>query len=161
MRKSKCKCCGKSFSPSFRHPKQKYCLRKNCKKLRKAKYQREKLKTDPDYKANQKDANQYWLRNNPNYYKNYRKKNPKKAKRNAILQQVRNYKNRLRSKDNKSSTNSNNLIAKMELVKSPKGFHNQYVGRYWLISMIAKMESVKCCEDSHNKAFPQMIESFF
>jgi len=38
----KCKCCGKPFTPSFRHPNQMYCFRESCKKAKKAEYQREK-----------------------------------------------------------------------------------------------------------------------
>ena len=60
MNKKKCAYCNKSFIPSFRHPNQKFCLRDSCKKSKKAQYQREKIKTDADYKANQKDANKRW-----------------------------------------------------------------------------------------------------
>ena len=145
---------------SFRHPNQKFCLRDSCKKSKKAQYQREKIKTDADYKANQKDANKRWIENNPNYYKEYRKKNPDKIKRNAILQKIRNYKNRAPLQNVKTKSILTDLIAKMELVNSPKEGNNQYVGTYWLIPMIAKMELVNKSKSSKDRALPQIMKLF-
>jgi|APSaa5957512576_1039674.scaffolds.fasta_scaffold148432_1 hypothetical protein len=161
MKMKKCKCCNKPFIPSHKHPNQIYCFRIDCKKKRKAMYQRKKMKNDVDYRANQKNANKQWLKSNKNYYKDYRKKNPDKVKRNVILQAIRNYKNRSYKKIILPSSNSSNLIAKMELVNSSENNNNKYSGTYWLIPMIAKMELVNGCKSNNNTGSSGFIEAFY
>jgi len=76
----------------FRNPrikKQKYCSEKTCQKARKARWQREQVRKDPDYRKNQKEASCNWRKNNPEYYQVYRKSNPQKADRNRLLQRLR------------------------------------------------------------------------
>ncbi len=50
------------------------------------------MNEDPVYRQNQKDSNQTWRENNPDYWKRYRKKHPKKATDNRLKQQIRNRK---------------------------------------------------------------------
>ena len=83
-----CLGCSEFFIP--RNRSQEYCSKPECQKARKALWQKEKIKKDPEYKETQKLSNQKWLLNNSDYWKNYRKKNPEKALRNRMLQRIRN-----------------------------------------------------------------------
>ena len=47
-----CTHCGRLFAPDPRVKNQRYCGEKDCQRVRKRKWQKEKLATDDDYKAN-------------------------------------------------------------------------------------------------------------
>ena len=132
-----CVYCGDFFDPSPRHKNQTACKKVKCQRAKKAAWQRHKLKTDPVYAANQKSSQQQWLKANPGYWKQYRKKNPQQAERNRIAQAMRNRKAR-------SSPDATKmvplLIAKMDASK----FDNfQILGQFWLLPVIAKMDALK------------------
>jgi len=80
--------CATMFIP--RNLKQYCCSRPECKRARKANWQRIKMKTDPDYRTAQKLSNQKWADKNPDYWRTYREQNPEKALRNRMLQAIRN-----------------------------------------------------------------------
>ena len=93
---------------------------------------------DPEYKKDQDLANNKWLQNNPDYWINYRKKNPEKANRNRSLQKIRNYK---RQKNKKYLKLSKTIgIAKMDASKLN---NHHLLGQYWMVPTIAKMDPVK------------------
>ena len=69
------------------------------------------MRTDPDYKFNQKLSQNQWVKANLGYWKAYRKRNPEKAERNRILQAIRNRRARSPQKDEKMD---DLLIAKMD-----------------------------------------------
>ena len=98
-----CICCGRTFIRNPRSKKQSYCNRPECQRKRKALWQKNKMLSDESYRLNHKASQQEWIRNNPGYWKKYRKRRPDKAKRNRELQIIRN-----RRKRNPS------LIAKMD-----------------------------------------------
>lgn len=137
MSKINCCNCGNSFVPSPRHKNQIYCMAEKCRKAKKAEWQRQKLKADPEYRANQKFSNKKWLAENPDYWKKYRNKNPKKVERNRTLQAIRNKRAR---KNKNAKMDSSDLIAKMDASKSNK---IKSVGQYWLVPVIAKMDALK------------------
>ncbi len=83
-----CLGCSVFFTP--RNKSHEYCSKPECQRARKALWQRNKKKSDPEYKKDQKLSQQKWLQENPDYWKNYRRKNPEKTDRNRILQKVRN-----------------------------------------------------------------------
>ena len=130
--------CGQYFTPSPRHKDQRYCKKPACQRARKAEWQRNKMATDPQYKADQKQSHYEWLRANPNYWKDYRKRNPKKAERNLILQIIRNRRRR-KCKDSAAKMDAP-VIAKMDASK-----RNDFrlVGQFWLVPVIAKMDALK------------------
>jgi hypothetical protein len=132
MAEIECVYCGDFFEGSPRHKNQTCCKKKECRNAKKAAWQRHKLKTDPEYRANQKSSQKRWVQENPDYWKRYRGKNPEKAERNRILQTIRNRK--ARSKDETS------LIAKMDASK-PDRF--EIVGQFWMVPVIAKMDASK------------------
>lgn len=138
MEEIRCLHCGKLRPKSPRHKKQDYCGAKKCQKARKAAWQREKIRTDPDYRANQKAGNEKWNAATPGYWKIYRAKNPEKTERNRMLQRIR---NRCRTKKVKDEVRTDvPLIAKMDASKSSKFKVN---GEFWLIPTIAKMDASK------------------
>lgn len=133
MPEIECVYCGDFFEGSPRHKNQTCCGNSACQRAKKAAWQRHKLKTDPDYRANQKSSQKKWLEAHPDYWKEYRKNNPEKAERNRILQTMRN--RRARSKEDKST-----LIAKMDASKPDK---IEIVGQFWMVPVIAKMDASK------------------
>jgi hypothetical protein len=123
-----CACCGRVFIRSPRNKNQCYCSKPKCQRKRKSLWQKSKMATDENYRLNHKASQQEWIRNNPGYWEEYRKKKPDKAKRNRELQIIRN-----RRKRNPS------LIAKMDASGTR---HFQPLGKFYLVPMIAKMDAL-------------------
>lgn len=69
---------------------QRYCSARECQNERRRKWRRQKLRSDPDYKANQADSQRRWCRKNPDYWRRYRDGHPDYVERNRQLQQMRN-----------------------------------------------------------------------
>lgn len=124
-----CPYCDTFFIP--RNKLQTFCSKPGCQKARKALWQKNKLTTDPEYKKGQHLSNQKWVSKNPNYWTEYRRRNPEKADRNRALQRIRNRK--------KQSLKAFG-IAKMD---ARKPFSNSLLGQFWLVPTIAKMDPVK------------------
>ncbi len=136
MEQVPCLSCGLFFTP--RNKKQNYCSAAKCQKTRKADWQRHKIKTDPDYKRDQRISQKKWLSSNRDYWKNYRLNNPEKAERNRALQRLRN-KNRL-----KKVQSGNLVIAKMDVRKDAvRPVDIMSSGQFWLVPVIAKMDAAK------------------
>ena len=49
-----CTCCGKPFEPRPQVPDQTFCSAPDCQRARKRQWQRAKLRSDPDYRINQR-----------------------------------------------------------------------------------------------------------
>lgn len=133
-----CVHCYDFFTPSLRHKNQCYCMKPECRRARKAAWKRHKMSTDPKFKADHRLSCKKWARRNPGYWKEYRKRNPKKAQRNRMLQSIR---NRRRKKAIQSSHCGNqNLIAKVDA-----SITNNFsvVGQFWLVPVIAKVDALK------------------
>jgi endogenous inhibitor of DNA gyrase (YacG/DUF329 family) len=71
-----CAHCGQLFQPRPQVPNQAYCPSPECQRVRKVRWQQEKLRTDPAYRDNQRDAQRAWLDRRPDYWKTYRATNP-------------------------------------------------------------------------------------
>jgi len=132
-----CVYCGDLFNPSPRHKNQTACKKVKCQRAKKAAWQRHKMKTDPDYKFNQKVCQRQWTEANPGYWKAYREKNPEKAERNRILQAIRNRRARSKQGDDNLAPL---LIAKMD---ASKGDNFEILGQFWMVPVIAKMDALK------------------
>jgi len=133
MERIQCCHCGGFFPPSPRHRNQAYCMKPQCRRVRRAIWQRHKMKTDPDYRLNQGLSQKQWVRANAGYWKAYRQKNPDKAQRNRILQTIRNRKARGQPFDP-------SLIAKMGASKSDSF---EVLGQFWMVPVIAKMDALR------------------
>jgi len=125
-----CVHCFDLFILSPRHKNQTHCMKPACRRARKAAWKRFKMKTDPDFKEDQKVSNKKWAASHPGYWKQYRLKHPEKAERNRILQRLRNRKSR----------GAVTAIAKVDASKPNKVL---MVGRYWLVPLIAKVDALK------------------
>ena len=87
--KRRCVCCKTMFRPDRYHPYQNYCSKDECQKSRRMTWQKNKLKTDPDYRKSQAEAQALWKTTNPEYWKNYRATHPEYVTHNRIMQQQR------------------------------------------------------------------------
>lgn len=130
-----CVQCGKDFVS--RNCKQITCLDEPCQRARKRDWQRNKMKTDQEYKANQKQSQKKWQQKNPDYWRKYRAKNPKKAARNRDLQRVR---NKLRNQTICNHKERADVIAKMD---PSHALPQSLSGYFWLVPIIAKMDPRK------------------
>jgi hypothetical protein len=93
-RKSRCAHCRRRFVPHPRVKTQRFCANQACQRARKAQWQREKMATDPDYQANQRDAQQAWQHRHPGYWRQYRLRRAAYWERNLLLQTHRDHKRR-------------------------------------------------------------------
>lgn len=85
-----CLCCKKRFDRHPAVPDQQYCSDADCQKARKRKWQKEKLASDSDYRANQAEAQRQWRSRNRGYWREYRRRNPAYMERNRMGQRERN-----------------------------------------------------------------------
>jgi hypothetical protein len=108
MNKIPCCHCGRYFPPDPRQKNSRYCKEEACQRARKAAWQRDKMKRDPAYRANQKPSQQDWSSLNRDYWKRYRTAHPEQAERNRVLQKVQNKRRHSRS------------VAKMDASESGK-----------------------------------------
>jgi len=102
----KCIHCGREFRPNPRVKNHNYCNDRTCQRARRARWQREKMAQDIDYRENQRQYEREWQARHPGYSRNYRARHPEYVKRNR-LQQIK--RNNSRSKDG-----SDKMIAKMD-----------------------------------------------
>lgn len=73
MRQKRCTACDQLFTVRPQVPNQTYCSSPKCQQARKRLWQRDKLRSDPDYQENQRAAQQAWARRNPDYWQHYRR----------------------------------------------------------------------------------------
>jgi hypothetical protein len=92
------------------------------------------MRTDPDYRFNQRLSSQTWAKAHPGYWRAYRKRHPEKAERNRLLQTIRNRRRR------HPLGVDHQLIAKVDA-----SIVNQFktVGQYWIVPVIAKVDALK------------------
>jgi len=68
--------CGGFFPKSPRHKEQYDCMKPKCRRGKRAAGKRRKMREDPEYRLNQKSSNKKWAEALPDYWKEYRKRNP-------------------------------------------------------------------------------------
>ena len=64
-----CLCCRRRLPTNPRVKNQRFCGRDVCQRERKRRLQQARMDTEPDYLANQHDAQQAWRAYNPDYRK--------------------------------------------------------------------------------------------
>jgi hypothetical protein len=94
MAKRRCAACGYLFEPRRNVPQQSYCSKRACQRTRRRRWQRQKLKTDADYRANQAAAQRRWREHHPAYWRDYRQRHPDATARNREQQRGRNRRRR-------------------------------------------------------------------
>ena len=110
MNRRRCKACDELFYPHRNVPDQQYCSKPECQGERRRRWQQEKRKRDPDYRANQAAAQKRWGERNRDYWRNYRRRHPEYAARNREQQRKRN-------RDRVARGPSSRGIAKMDVCK--------------------------------------------
>ena len=140
MEKIPCCHCGRYFIPNPRQKNPRYCREQACQRARKAAWQREKMVSDPVYRANQKQSQSDWQSRNADYWKRYRAAHPEQADRNRDLQKFRN-KRRHSCGVVKMDPS---MIAKMDASRLGKSSVGSWLpGSFWLVPVIAKMDAIK------------------
>ncbi len=122
----RCKHCGKRIYLRAQSPDQQYCGQPECQKARKREWQRQKIKTDSDYRENQRDAARKWRAKNPDYWRNYRNWNQAYTQRNREQQKRRNQ---------RRTGSPHSTIANMDVSKAKNSINP---GRYQLIPVTGK-----------------------
>ena len=140
MEKIPCCQCGEYFIHDPRQKNQRYCSKKGCQRARKAAWQRKKMKSDPDYRANQKQSQSDWQNKNADYWKRYRGSHPEQANRNRHLQRIRNKRRHCQGIVKMDAS----VIAKMDASVLGKSSDKSWLpGSFWLVPVIAKMDVIK------------------
>ena len=85
----RCAHCKRLFRPNPRVKNQRYCGLSECRCVRKALWQREKMKTDPDYQDNQRRCQKEWAESHRQYWREYRRSHTEYVLRNRVLQKGR------------------------------------------------------------------------
>jgi len=106
----RCVCCGKPFEPRPQAPSQAYCPLPNCQRARKRQWQQAKLQTDPDYRINQRAAQQAWSQRNQDYWRSYRNARPEREHHHRKQQRAR-------------DAGRNGNLAKMDVRSLPSGLY--------------------------------------
>jgi hypothetical protein len=95
MGERRCRYCQKVFQPSKFQPRQTVCGESGCQQKRRTDYHKEKIASDPEYREGCRDSPRKWCARNPEYWKQYRQKNPAVAERNRQQQMLRDRKRKL------------------------------------------------------------------
>ena len=81
--------CRRLFIPNSHVHNHRYCSKKDCQRVRKRHWQRQKMKDDRDYRLDHRDSQQNWIKENPDYWRRYRSQHPEYVARNRLLQRER------------------------------------------------------------------------
>ncbi len=133
-----CVNCYDLFPPSPRHKNQSYCMKPECRRAKKAAWKRTKMRTDANFRQDQRLCNQKWAHNNRDYWSRYRKRNPDKADRNRILQRIR---NRRRAQNRQKCAGQD--LAPIAKVDASTSQNYNMIGQFWLVPIIAKVDALK------------------
>jgi hypothetical protein len=137
MAKRRCAACGCLFAPRRNVPQQRYCSKGACQRTRRRRWQRQKLKADADYRANQAAAQRRWRERHPDYWRRYRQTHSEYTERNRERQRERN-----RRRRSAGTGPSPPPIANMDAYRSKKPI---YSGTYRLVPVtepgVAKMDA--------------------
>lgn len=79
-----CAGCSKTFEPRPQVPDQAYCSSPECQRARKRQWQKDKLRSDPDYQANQRAAQRAWSARNGEYWRGWRQAQQASAARDRV-----------------------------------------------------------------------------
>ena len=136
MEERRCAGCGEAFRPRPQVPDQEYCGKKECRRVRRRRWQRTKRESDADYRDNQARAQRAWSRENSAYWRAYRSGHPEyaQAERDRAKQRRRDCRRRAAGGD---------AFAKMD---SSKPLSTVPSGTYLLVprdeEKFAKMDSL-------------------
>ena len=78
----RCEACGQMFRLRYAGQKQSFCGSADCQRERRRRWQQQKRQGDPDYRANQQQAQRCWSKRHPDYWRHYRETHPSYKDRN-------------------------------------------------------------------------------
>jgi len=140
MDERRCVYCQKNFQPSRFQRHQAVCGESGCQRRRRADYHRAKLAADSEYRDVCRDSLRKWRSRNPDYWKQYRQKNPASAERNRGQQRLRDRKRRLRNlANNTSALDLKHSAAEVWLVGSGAADlanNNSALAQVWVIEAL-------------------------
>jgi hypothetical protein len=90
MADRRCLSCGLKFRPCPQTPRQLYCSEAACQRERRRRWQREKQRSDADYRDNQRRAQRAWAAKHSGYWRDWRDRHPEYCERNRARQRLRN-----------------------------------------------------------------------
>jgi hypothetical protein len=90
MTDRRCLSCGLRFRPCPQTPGQLYCSETACQRERRRRWQREKQRSDADYRDNQRRAQRAWAVKHGGYWRDWRDRHPEYCERNRAQQRLRN-----------------------------------------------------------------------
>ena len=85
----RCAACDRAFRPRAQVPHQRYCALAACQRERRRRWQQSKLRSDADYRANQRQAQRAWADGHGDYWREYRARHPDYTDRNRLEQRRR------------------------------------------------------------------------
>jgi hypothetical protein len=86
----RCAACRITFKPHPQIPNQAFCSAPDCQRERRRRWQRDKIASDPDHRANQARAQKAWSQRNRDYWSAYRETHPNYEESNRQKQRDRN-----------------------------------------------------------------------
>jgi hypothetical protein len=89
MECKRCAACGQLFRPRPQIRQQRFCAAAACQRERKCRWQQAKRESDPDYRANQAQAQRAWCARHPDYWQAYRRTHATYCERNRAKQPER------------------------------------------------------------------------
>jgi len=89
MQSMRCAACGLPFRPRPQVRQQKHCSSPACQRERRRRWQAARLRSDSDYRANQRAAQKAWSQRHPEYWRTYRQAHPEYTERNRTEQRGR------------------------------------------------------------------------
>jgi hypothetical protein len=128
-----CLACGKEFTPHPQVRNHSFCSAPECQRERHRRWQKAKRAQDANYRKVDAEYNQAWAYEHPDYWGQYREKNPDYVKRNREQQQKRNHKDRKASGSLKEGELSSFPAGRYQLIRiDAAGIAN---GNAWIVEI--------------------------
>lgn len=122
MDKRRCVACRGVFTVRAQTPGQRYCSAPACQRERRRRWQREKRRSDPDYRENQHQAQQRWAaREGAEYWRRYRAEHPEYTAANRAGQRERDRRRRAREGSPATRAGLAKMDASAPLSEPPSG----------------------------------------
>ena len=95
MQKRRCLACRRMFVPKAQATGQCFCGDERCQRERRRRWQKQKRRSDADYRDNERRAQRTWVEHHPQYWLDYRREHPEYAERNRLQQRDRDRRRRV------------------------------------------------------------------
>jgi len=102
--------CRRLFLPNPRVKNHQFCDREVCQRVRRNRWQLQKMQDDPEYQKDQKESQQCWVEQNHDYWRKYRGQHPEYVERNRLLQKKRDKKRRFGNLAKMDSLNQKSYV---------------------------------------------------